>query len=102
MSGPDAGEPFVRGVPGGVILHIRVQPRASRVSVGPAGEGELLIRLTAPPVDNAANRQCIQVLAEALKIRSHQVSVLSGHKGRNKRIRVDGVAVRTVVNSLGL
>ena len=97
MSGPDAGETFVRDVPG--RSHSPYPCTTARLK-GPARDGKLLIRLTAPPVDNAANRQCIQVLAEALKIHPQQVSVLSGHKGRNKRIRVDGVEVRTVVNSL--
>lgn len=102
MTELDADKFFVRGIPGGVILQIRVQPRASSVSVGPVQKGRLRIRLTSPPVENAANKQCIQVLAEALNIRPHNISVFAGHRGQNKQIRVDGVESQSVIKSLGL
>ena len=38
-----------------VLLHVRVQPRASREAVVGEVEGRLRVALTAPPVEGAAN-----------------------------------------------
>jgi uncharacterized protein YggU (UPF0235/DUF167 family) len=70
------------------------------VSVGPVRDSVLAVRLTAPPVDNAANEQCVQVLAAALDVRPRQVSILSGHGGREKRVRVEGIDARWVEMAL--
>ncbi len=87
---------FLQEVPGGVVLHVRVQPRSSKVSVGPVRDSVLAVRLTAPPVDNAANDQCIQALADAFGLRPRQVSIVSGHRGREKRVRLEGIDARGV------
>lgn len=101
MSGGRDGSTFIQEVPGGVLLRVRVHPRSSRVSVGPAEGDALTVRLTAPPVENAANDQCVRVLAKALGVRPRQVAVVSGHKSREKRVRVEGVDARRVREALG-
>ncbi|MFQ5693420.1 MAG: DUF167 domain-containing protein [Nitrospinota bacterium] len=95
------GPSFIQETPDGVILRVRVHPRASKVSVGPPQEAFLPVRLTAPPVDQAANRQCVKALAERLGVRPRQVAILSGQKGREKRVRVEGVDARRVRATLG-
>ena len=50
---------FLRAQPDGVLLAVKLQPRASKNEiVGPAGE-ELKIKVTAPPVDAAANEALV-------------------------------------------
>ena len=51
----------------------------------------LLVRLHAAPVDGAANAELIQVLAEALDVPKRAVSIASGERSRQKRVRVEGV-----------
>ena len=72
----------------GLVFTIRVQPRASanRV-VGPYGDA-LKVMLTAPPVDNAANKACCEFLAKELSVTKSSVTLQAGQKGRNKRILV--------------
>jgi uncharacterized protein (TIGR00251 family) len=70
------------------------------VSVGPIRDSVLTVRLTAPPVENAANEQCIQVLADAFGVRPRQVSIVSGHRGREKRVRLEGIDARGVETAL--
>ena len=45
----------------------------------------LKIKLTAPPVDGAANKMCIQYLAKCLKIPKSSIEIISGHHSRTKR-----------------
>ena len=81
---------------GGVRFAVRVQPRASRSGVeGVHGEA-LKVRLTAPPVDGAANEALLALLADALAVRPRAVRIVSGAASRTKLIEVDGVAAERV------
>jgi uncharacterized protein (TIGR00251 family) len=84
----------------GVVLAVRVQPRASRDEVAGAIEGALKIRLCAPAVDNRANEALIEFLAAVLKVPKSSVRILSGERGRTKRVEITGVTRQQVVNLL--
>lgn len=76
----------------GVRLTIRVQPRASRTEVaGLYGKDALRIRLAAPPVDGAANRELVEFLAKTLGVPKSAVSIEAGETGRLKTVSVTGV-----------
>jgi uncharacterized protein len=72
-------------------LKVRVQPRAAANSVVGWREGALAIRLTAPPVDGAANRACRDFLAQVLGVRRADLEILSREKAREKRLRISGL-----------
>jgi uncharacterized protein (TIGR00251 family) len=70
----------------GLIFQILVQPRSSKnMIVGIHGEA-LKIKLTAPPVDNAANRMCIKFLAKSLNVSKSALEIVAGHTSRHKQI----------------
>jgi uncharacterized protein (TIGR00251 family) len=72
-------------------LSVRVQPRASRSEVtGWRGE-TLLLRLTAPPVEGAANAACQEFIADLLGLKRAAVQLIAGEKTRDKRLRVSGL-----------
>src|SRR5205807_2437423 len=73
-------------------LKVRVQPRASRNEVVGWREGTLVLRLTAPPVEGAANRACRDFLADLFGVKRAEVELLSGEKSRDKRFRVSGLS----------
>jgi len=77
-------------------FHVRVQPRASRDSVGGEWEGALKVRLTAPPVDSRANEALCRLLAKCLNVSAGAVRLLSGERSRTKRVEVDGVTAEQV------
>jgi uncharacterized protein (TIGR00251 family) len=77
-----------RGV---VRLSVRVQPRASRNEIaGRYGDG-IKIRLTAPPVDGAANEALVKFLARALDIPATSVTIVAGASARTKVVELVGV-----------
>ena len=74
-----------------VTLSLRVQPRASRNAVA-GWTGDILnIRLTAPPVEGAANAACLAFLADLLDLPQSQLEILRGERSRNKVIRIIGL-----------
>jgi uncharacterized protein (TIGR00251 family) len=81
-----------------VIIVVRVTPRSSRDAIeGAAIDGTLRLRVTAPPVDGAANRSVIKLLAGALSVPKSSITIVSGATGRNKRIHIadlEGARIR--------
>jgi uncharacterized protein len=79
----------------GVSFKIRVQPRASQNKIAGVHADALKIRLTAAPVEGAANNACLKYLAKCLKAPVSALTILSGHTSRTKRIlwrSADGVS----------
>jgi uncharacterized protein YggU (UPF0235/DUF167 family) len=85
----------VTPTPSGTRIDVRVMPRSSRTAVEGVRDGRLLIRVTAPPVDRAANDAAVQAVARALDLAPGAVRIVSGHTNRNKVIEV-GLPVEAV------
>jgi uncharacterized protein (TIGR00251 family) len=81
----------LRDTDAGLTLRVRVQPRASRDALSGEREGALVVRLTAPPVEGAANEALARFLGRALGVPPSAVRVVSGATGRNKVVSVAGV-----------
>ncbi len=73
------------------MLKVKVQPKASKNQVAGLLDDALKIRLTAPPVDGKANEACGRFLAELLGVSRGQVELISGHTGRHKTFRIQGI-----------
>ena len=85
---------------GGVSLAIKLQPRASSDEIGEPVGDELRIRVTAPPVDSAANEALLRLLAEALDCPRGNVELIRGNTSRRKVVKVHGVTVESVLARL--
>jgi hypothetical protein len=84
----------------GVLIRVKVQPRATRTAVeGPLGN-ELKIRIAAPPVDDAANAALLRFLAECLDCPRGHVQLVRGQKSRNKILVIAGATVAAVAAAL--
>ena len=72
----------------GFVLKVLIQPRSSRnIIIGLHGDA-LKIKLTAPPVDGAANKMCIQYLAKSLKMPRSSLEIISGQTSRKKTVLI--------------
>jgi uncharacterized protein (TIGR00251 family) len=81
----------LRATADGVTLRVRVLPRASKDALSGEREGALVVRLTAPPVEGAANEALARLLGKTLGVAPSAVRVLSGATGRNKVVSVAGL-----------
>lgn len=86
----------------GLAFPVRVTPRASRDEVAGAAEGALKVRLTAPPVEGAANQALIKLLAKALDLPKSRLRLLAGDKSRQKTVWVEGLQPAELERRLGL
>jgi len=76
---------------GGLILAVYVRPRASRSAIEGVHDGALAVRLAAPPVEGAANRALVELLARSLRVPRGAVRIEAGERGRRKRVRIEGI-----------
>lgn len=83
-----------------VLLEVQVQPRASRDQLRWHPSDCLIVRLTAPPVDGAANLACRTLLARRLGLPRSRVLLERGETARRKRLRLQGVTVAAVTARL--
>ncbi len=104
MPGPPTGseQDAIRPQRGGCLLLVRVIPRASREAIAGLENGALKVRLTAPPVEGAANAALIKLLAGALKLPKGRLSIVSGQRSRHKRVAVEGLEPAEAARRLGL
>lgn len=72
-------------------MAVRVIPRSGRTAIAGIRGDAILIRLAAPPVDGAANAALLAFLASLFHRPKRDVTLVSGHSGRDKRIAVAGV-----------
>ena len=85
-----------------VTFSVRLTPRASKNEITGVQAGALRVRLTAPPVEGAANAALIEFIAERLKVRKSAISIVSGERSRNKIVRVSGMNLEQVKAALRL
>jgi len=83
-------------------LAIRLTPRANRDAIVGEREGTLLVRVTAPPVDGAANEALIRLLAKQLHLAKGSVRIVSGGTSRTKSVEIEGLDAAEVRARLGL
>jgi uncharacterized protein len=76
---------------------VRLTPRAARDDVDGVQDGVLRVRVSAPPVDGAANEALRRLVAGALGIPGSNVRLVTGESSRNKILAVDGVPSGTIV-----
>lgn len=73
-------------------LKVHLNPRSSRNQIMGWQDGVLSVKLTAPPVEGAANKACLEFLADLLGVKKSQVALLSGDKSRDKVFEITGIS----------
>jgi len=83
--------------PACVSLAVRVTPRSSSAEVKGVGEdGVLVLRVTAAPVDGAANEAVVRLLASVLDVPPSAIAIVGGVSSRRKRVRIEGIDVDAI------
>ncbi|MFC1770728.1 DUF167 domain-containing protein [Candidatus Margulisiibacteriota bacterium] len=82
-------------------INLKLIPKSSENKIiGFLKDGSLKIKLTAPPVDNAANKALIAFLAKQFKLKKHDIQIKSGHTSRKKCIIVQNITKEEIINAV--
>ncbi|HEV2654434.1 MAG TPA: DUF167 domain-containing protein, partial [Ktedonobacteraceae bacterium] len=75
-----------------MLIAVRVIPRSSKNTLA-WEQGTLKARLTAPPVDGAANAALLNLLVERLSVPRRSISIVRGATGRQKTVEIAGLTL---------
>jgi uncharacterized protein (TIGR00251 family) len=92
--------PCLRAQAEGAVLAVYLQPRASVNEIGGLHGAGLRVRVTAPPVDSAANEALIRLLAERLDCGKSAIRILRGHTSRHKQLLFAAVTASALAKKL--
>lgn len=81
----------------GILLRVKVQPKASRNTIKFEQEGPLRVYVTAPPSDGAANKAVVNLVAKRLAVPKRTVKIVSGLSSRKKSILVEGMETAAAI-----
>jgi uncharacterized protein (TIGR00251 family) len=84
----------------GVVVPVYVKPRASRSQIMGLHGDSIKIALAAAPVDGEANQELIKFLSKATGSPRRSLELVSGLKGRRKRVRFRGADKTQLVSRL--
>ena len=71
---------------------VRLTPRGGRDGIEGWDGDVLRVRVAAPPVDGQANAALVRTVAKALGVAATRVSFVTGARGRDKTISIEGMA----------
>ena len=91
---------FLKETTGGTLLSVKLQPRASKNEIGAPLGDELKIKVTAPPVDAAANQALVEFLADKLDCSRGKVELIRGQTSRHKTILLHGYKPEEILQRL--
>jgi uncharacterized protein (TIGR00251 family) len=93
---------LIRETAAGVEIDVRVMPRARKTEATGVREAALVIRVAAPPVEGAANDALIAFFSATLHVPKRAITILSGDRGRHKRVAIAGTTAAKVRLALNL
>lgn len=86
----------VRAGAAGALVSLRVIPRSPKAVVDGVRDGRLVVRVTAPPVDQAANDAVVRLLSDVLGVPRARIVITAGATSRNKTVQIGGGSVEAV------
>lgn len=77
----------------GLTVRLHVLPRAKFSEIAGLHNGALKVKITAPPVDDAANRSIIEFFSKLLGVSRSNLKILTGNKSRDKVLQIKGLSL---------
>ncbi len=79
----------------GLRLTVRLTPRGGREALGglrrdQAGRAQLLARVSSPPVEGAANKALVKLVAKVLGVAKSAIAITAGETARVKTLEISG------------
>jgi uncharacterized protein len=93
---------WIRETSEGIVFKAAIQPKAAKNEIIGVRGDALKIKLTAPPVEGAANRMCVEFLTKSLKVRKSDVEIVRGKGSRTKQVLVRSMTRKKVESLLKL
>lgn len=88
---PDMELPYKK-IKDGIRVTVKVEPRSSKRAVSGVMGDVIKVKLTAPPVDGAANEQLVEFLSETFRVKKSSIRIVKGISSKNKVVEITGIS----------
>jgi len=86
----------------GVVIKVKVQPKAQQDEILGIKGDRLRLRVKAPPQKGRANQACINLLAKVLSLNKKEIKLISGLKAREKMFFIQNMKLDDLKEKLGI
>jgi len=83
-----------------IIIKIKIVPGSSKNKIIGAYNDALKITITAPPVEDKANKKCIAYLAKYFDAAKSKIEIISGQTSKNKLIKIYDISQKEFLRKL--
>ena len=90
----------IRAIDGGIEVRLHIQPRAKQSGIVGIHNKALKVKITAPPVDDAANRAIIDYFSTLLGIAKSNIKIASGLKSKEKALQIKGLSLPSFLQTI--
>ena len=87
---------YCQDTPEGAIMNVKAVPRSSKAGLDGLLGDAVKVRVRSAPVDGKANKELVEVLADAFGLPKASVAFKSGETSKTKRLLLRGVAAEAV------
>jgi uncharacterized protein len=84
----------IRAIDGGIEIRLHIQPRARKSGIVGIHNKALKVKISAPPVDDAANRAIIDYFSGLLGLPKSNIKIASGLKSKEKALQIKGISLQ--------
>ena len=83
-----------------IIIKVKIVPGSSKNKIIGAYNDALKITITAPPVEDKANKKCIAYLAKYFDVTKSKIEIISGKNSKNKLIKIYDISQKEFLDKL--
>ena len=91
----DVGTCLIQTLDGALLMEVEIRPGSSQQGVTGFNEwrSRLIIAVKAEAKQGQANRAVVHVIAQQFHLSTSDVTVVTGHRSRKKRLRLESLAL---------
>ena len=84
----------------GTVISIKLVPNSSYNKIVDYTEEFIRIKISAPPIENKANKELISFVSEILKINKSKIKIISGEKSKLKKLLITDTDLTEVTQKI--
>jgi len=81
-------------------IAVRVRPSGRENAIVGVRDGKVIVRVTAPAIEGRANEAVRRLVAKRLGVARSSVTIVRGHRSRDKLVEINGLELMAVLDAL--
>lgn len=84
----------------GIVFNVKLVPNSSFSKVVDFTEEYVRIKISAPPIENKANKELIEFCSDVFDVNKSKLKIISGEKSKVKKVLITGAKYSDIIQKL--